>query len=76
MTTVKILPAKGRFGKSRKRNQWQFVVVAENGKKISDRDTYANPGDIFRIIQGIAFRPLQVQLYDRDGVLESTTVLR
>ena len=76
MTTIKILPANGRFGKSRKRTQWRFVIVAANGTTISDRDSYANRADILAAFQNIAFGPLRVQFYDRDGSLESTVVLR
>lgn len=48
MITIRIRPSRSIFGR---RKQYKFEIVAGNGRRISDRDTYANPGDIQAIMR-------------------------
>lgn len=49
-TRIVITQARQRFGRLRKRKQWQYSIVAPNGERIDPRDTYANPGDIRAVL--------------------------
>lgn len=67
MTTVDITPAKRRFG-LKPRKQWSFMLTAENGTKLSDRDTYANIGDVLSMLRGLREQPMRVRIHYDTGV--------
>lgn len=62
MITINVEPAKQRFGKFTKRKQWKYTVTTDNNKPISDRDTYANAGEIREIWERIVESNEAVQM--------------
>lgn len=52
MITIDIRPAKRRFGR-KPRKQWQFEITGGNGEPIDPRDTYANVGDVQKILYAL-----------------------
>lgn len=62
MITIHVTPAKQRFGLRKPRKQWQYLIVAANHEPISEKDSYANPGDITDIMRELiaSDEPVQV----------------
>lgn len=66
MTTVDIRPARRRFSR---RKQWRFSI-ASGGNNLSDRDTYANVGDILTMLKSLREGPVLIRVQYEDGVAE------
>lgn len=70
MITIHIEPDRRRFGRLRKRAQWRFrPPVFANGEPFSDRDTYANRGDITEAWRKVVAsdEPVQIVTHLRNG---------
>lgn len=67
MITVDVKPAKRRFG-IKPRKQWQFVIRGGNGEPLDPRDTYANVGDIFKVLHALHDNPVRVRVHYDAGV--------
>lgn len=54
------------------RAQWRFSIIAANGKNLSDRDTYANTGDIEDALRRLvnSSTPVQLEVHYRNGAIE------
>ena len=67
MITIAIRPARRWFGG---RRQYRYCVLAGNGRKISDQDTFANVGDIKDILTKLVASEEPVRLVYPDGTEE------
>lgn len=69
MITINVKPAKQRFGRLTKRKQWRYTITPGNFVPISDRDTYANVGDIHSIWDRIinSGEPIQMIVHYNAG---------
>lgn len=65
MNRLIITPARRRFGR---RKQWQWVIKAENGRRLDPRDTYANVDAIINAVRSIRDRPLEIEVHYTAGV--------
>jgi hypothetical protein len=72
MININIVPAKSRFGLP-KRKQWKFQIIGGNGEPLDPRDTYANPADIFNLLQKLRWDRMDVHVHYEQGV-ETTTL--
>lgn len=59
---VEITPAKRRFGRT-PRKQWQFLIIGDNNKPISEKDTYANVDDIIDALRKFKNEPVEVVIH-------------
>jgi hypothetical protein len=68
MITIEVTLARRRFGR-RPRNQWRYKIVAGNGEAISEKDTYANPGDLWEVWHKVvnSDEPVRLRVHQRDG---------
>lgn len=75
MINIDVTPSKRRFGRT-PRKQWQWIITAANGAKFSEKDTYANPGDITYLWNKIinSTEPVQIRVHYQRGI--ETTILR
>lgn len=65
MITIDITPARRRFGG---RKQWKFAIRGGNGEPIDPRDTYANVGDIFAVLQKLRYDRVVVRVHYAHGI--------
>ena len=74
MFTVNVRPSRSWFSN---RRQWKYLVTATNGKSISEKDSYANPGDIEDIWRKIVAsdEPVQMIIHHSGGT-KSAVALR
>ena len=68
---VDIVPAKRRFSN---RKQWKFQIRGGNGEPIDPRDTYANVGDIFAVLNLLREAEMRVRVHYHDGSSEMTVL--
>ncbi len=68
MITIDVKPARRRFSG---RKQCRYTIIAGNGTLISDRDTYANPGDIRAIMATLvdSDEPVQLRVHYVQGTV-------
>ncbi|MCX2931356.1 hypothetical protein ORI20_13815 [Mycobacterium sp. CVI_P3] len=64
--TILVVPARRWFGG---RAQWKFSIIAGNTKNLSDRDTYANVGDIETAMTNLVNSdiPVYLEVHYRNG---------
>ena len=69
MHTILVTPATQWFSS---RLQWRFQIRAGNNKKLSDRDTYANVGDIEDAFTDLVAGPGPVflEVHYRNGIVD------
>ena len=77
MITIKVTPARRRFGRTPRR-QWRFEVIAGNNRQVDPRDTYANTGDIKQVWSKIVasdeptvkLRMAEVELVEKEAAVK------
>lgn len=69
MITIRVTPAKERFGR-KPRKQWNFELITANNEPIDPRDTYANVNDIREIWHQIVTsdEPVQLEIHYASGI--------